>query len=358
MRDHKRFTWILSCLAALGSAVFLPGVEAQPPGPRAMPVEARAATVDTVTEDVTAVGTLRAAESVLIRPEIPGRIEAIRFSEGQAVKQGAELVTLDATEYRAQVAESAATVKLDTLSFERSQGLLKKQLISRQQYDEAVAKLAASRAKLALDEARLSKTVLRAPFDGILGLRKISPGDYVQAGQDIVNLEAVDPVKADFRVPEIHAAKVRTGQAIEISLDAFPGRFFKGTVYAVDPRIEEETRTMMLRARVANPGGELRPGMFARVRLELGRRENAVLVPEESLVPMGKDIFVYRVVDGKAAMTKVQIGQRRDAMVEILQGVNAGDMVVTAGQMKIGDGAPVAVVTAPGQPQEPAAKGG
>lgn len=363
MCDRNVFSWAVLLFVIAVAPAALRGVSAQPPGgpggpPPAMPVEAVAATSGTVILDVTAVGNLRAAESVRIRPEIPGRIAAIRFSEGQAVKRGAELITLDAIEYRAQLAESTAAAKLDALSFERAQELFKKKLISQQQYDEAAAKLAASQAKQALDQARLAKTSLRAPFDGVLGLRQVSPGAYVQPGQDIVNLESIDPIKLDFRISEAHAAQVRAGQKVEITVDAFPGRAFAGTVYAIDPQIDENTRAILLRAHGTNPNGELRPGMFARVRLELERHENAVLVPEQALVPMGKDIFVYRIVDGKAVMTKVDIGQRRNAMVEIVKGVSAGDMVVTAGQMKIRDGAPVAVVGAPTEPQEPLAKGG
>ncbi len=363
MYDRNVFSWAVLLLGIAVVPAAWHGVSAQPPAgpggsPPAVPVEAVAATSGTVILDVAAVGNLRAAESVRIRPEIPGRIAAIRFSEGQAVKQGVELVTLDATEYRAQLAESTAAAKLDALNFERAQELFKKKLISQQQYDEAAAKLAASQAKQALDQARLAKASLRAPFDGMLGLRQVSPGDYVQPGQDIVNLESIDPIKVDLRIPEAHAAQVRAGQKVEITVDAFPGRAFEGTVYALDPRVDENTRTILLRARSTNPNGELRPGMFARVRLELGRHENAVLVPEQALVPMGKDVFVYRVVDGRAVMTKVDIGQRRSAMVEIVKGVSTGDMVVTAGQMKIRDGAPVAVVGTPTEPQEPLATRG
>lgn len=361
--DRNVFFWaaLLFIIAVISAALY--GASAQPPAgsggpPPAVPVEAVTATSGTVTLDVTAVGNLRAAESVRIRPEISGRIAAIRFSEGQAVQRGAELATLDATEYRAQLAESTAAAKLDALSFERAKELFKKKLISQQQYDEAAAKLAASQAKQSLDQARLAKTSLRAPFDGVLGLRQVSPGAYVQPGQDIVNLESIDPIKLDFRIPEAHAAQVRAGQKVEITVDAFPGRAFEATVYAVDPRIDEDTRTVLLRAHSTNPSGELRPGMFARVRLELERHENAVLVPEQALVPMGKDIFVYRIVDGKAAMTKVDIGQRRNAMVEIVKGVSTGDRVVTAGQMKIRDGTPVAVVGVPAEPQKPLATRG
>lgn len=362
MRYRPSLSWLALFLALLlGFPIPSSEVFGQPPGPSgppAMPVEAVAAKTGTISTDITAVGSLRASESVVIRPEITGRIAAIHFDEGQAIQQGAELITLDPDEYRAQLAESMAAVRLDRLNFERSRELLKKKLISQQQYDEAVAKLAASQAKQNLDQARLSKTELRAPFSGILGLRQVSPGDYVQPGQNIVNLEAIDPLKADFRVPETYAAHVHAGSKVQFSVDAFPDRTFEGTVYAISPRIDETTRTLLLRARVPNPKGELRPGMFARVRLELERRDNAVLVPEEALVPMGDDLFVYRIVDGKAVMTKVAIGQRRDAMVEITHGVRAGELVVTAGQMKIGDGAPVMLVGAPGgPPQEPLARG-
>jgi membrane fusion protein (multidrug efflux system) len=298
--------------------------------------------------DAHAIGTLRADESVTIRPEIPGRILEIRFKEGQAVREGDDLITLDPAEYQAQLAESTASTKLTRLNYDRAREMLKKRLVSQQEYDEAMARLQESQARQALDQVRLAKTRLRAPFAGVLGLRKVSPGDYVQVGQDIVNLEAIDTIKLDFRIPEIYLAQVRPGQGVEVQVDAFPDKSFTGEVYAIDSGIDEETRTLQLRARIPNTDRTLRPGMFARANLVLERREDALLVPEQAIVPMGDNKFVFRVENGKAVLIQVEIGQRREGKVEIRTGLARDDVVITAGQMpKVRDGTPVTVVAGP-----------
>jgi len=311
------------------------------PGGFAMPVEVSAVTTGTVTVDVSAVGTLLADESVMVRPEIIGRIETIHFAEGQRAEKGTALVSLDASEYRSQVAQSEAAVKLAQLKFNRTKDLLQKNLSSQQQYDEDAAVLEAAQAKLALDQDRLAKTVIRAPFTGQVGLRMVSPGAMVLPGQDLASLEDIAQLKMDFRIPEIYLPEIKTGLGLTLTSDAFPGQVFKGKVYAIAPSIEESSRSILLRARVANERGLLRPGMFAKVTLRLAQREKALLVPEEALWPMGQELFVYRVVDGKAMLSKIKIGQRLKGQVEVLGGVSAGDTVITAGQMKLRNEAPV-----------------
>lgn len=316
-------------------------------GPPAMPVEVALVAQGTVNVDISAVGTLQANESVTIRPQISGRIETIHFDEGQTVKKGAKLFSLDASEYRAQVAESAATVKLAQLKFNRSQDLLKKNLISQQQYDEDAAKLDEVKAQLALYKDRLSKTEIRAPFSGVSGLRKVSPGDVVQPGQELVNLEDIHLLKLDFRAPEIYLPELRIGLDVTVVTDAFPNEVFTGKVFAIAPRVEEASRSILLRAKISNDRGMLRPGIFAKVQLRLASRENALLIPEEALWPVGRDMFVYRVVDGKALMSKIKIGKRLKGQVEVLEGLNAGDTVITAGQMKLRNEAPVMPINQP-----------
>ena len=175
----------------------------------------------------------------------------------------------------------------------------------------------------------------------MVGLRRVSVGDFVDVGDDIVNLEQIDPLKADFRVAESYLGAVRPGQRIELGVDAFPGQAFTGEVYAIDPLIDEAGRSILLRAKLPNPDHVLRPGLFARVTLVLNEREDAIQVPEQALVPQGQDQFVFKVEDGKAAFTKVTTGIRREGMVEILEGLAPDDEVVTAGQLKIRDGADV-----------------
>ncbi|HLA75482.1 MAG TPA: efflux RND transporter periplasmic adaptor subunit [Gammaproteobacteria bacterium] len=321
------------------------GSGGKPGGP--MPVEVAKVEPGTVTLDISAVGSLRANESVVIRSEIAGRVDAIHFSEGQLVAQGADLLSLDASEFRAQLAESASSVKLNQLNYQRAKDLVGKKLLSQQSYDEAQAKLTQSRANQSLQEARLAKTQLKAPFAGVLGLRQVSPGDYVQPGQDIVNLEDISTLKLDFRVPETYLADIKAGQQVNLQVDAYPNRRFSGKVYAIDPRVDEKTRTLLLRGLIPNPDGLLRPGMFARVSLVLAQRDNALLIPEQALVPKGNTQSVYRIVDGKAVQTNVKIGQRRAGKVEILEGLATHDSVVIGGQMKLQDGMPIQPLVQP-----------
>ncbi len=309
-----------------------------------MPVKAVAARIAPAIDEVGAVGTLRADEAVTIRPEIAGRVVEIRFNEGQAVARGSLLVKLDPAELAAVLASSAAQAQLDKARLERSEDLFKKSFISQQALDEARSNHARAVAKQKEDEAKLAKTEMRAAFAGVAGLRQVSEGQYVAAGTDIARLEKIDQLKVDFRIPESFAGKLKQGQPIKVLLDAYPGDAFSGAVFAIEPAVDEQTRTVLLRARVANAGLKLRPGMFSRVQVQIGVREKAVWVPEAAIVPRGQDSFVFQVVDGKAALTKVQTGARKVGEVEIRQGLSVGDLVVTDGTQKIGPGSAVVLI--------------
>lgn len=358
-----RFFWIAVGIAAIGVTAWVvtrqgPDSAGQPMegGPRAMPVETAPVKVSTVPVEVRTVGTLQANESVIIRSEITGRIIAVRFSEGQWVEEGAALINIDPAEYMAQAEQITAVVQLNELNYQRARQLMQEKLISQQAYDEIDAKWRESRANLDLAKTRLSKTMIRAPFAGRVGLRQVSPGDYLQPGQAIVNLEDIRSIKVDFHVPEIHLPQIKTGLTVNIRVDALPDRLFVGKIYAIDPRIDEATRTILLRASTPNAGGELRPGLFARVSVVLDQRPNAILIPEQAVVPLGDAKFVYRVVDGKAALAQVTIGQRFEGLVEIIEGLGANDTVVTGGQTKLFEGAPVMVINpAAAKPELPAA---
>jgi len=317
----------------------IPPVLAQPP--RALPVESTLVKIATVFEEITSVGTLLAEEQVVIRSEIAGRILAIHFSEGQRVAANQLLITLDPAEYEARLAESQAAVKLNRLSFERTKDLLSKNLASHQTYDEAAAKLDESLARQQVDEISLKKTKIVAPFKGILGLRNLSQGAYIKEGQDLVTLVDKSSVKVDFHISEKFLAKVQAGQTVKVHVDAYPNQDFRGQVYALEPVVDEETRTALVRARIPNDQETLSPGMFARVQLVLEARPNAILVPEQAIVPMGLNSFVFKIVNGKAALTKVTLGQRRTGDVEVREGLGAGDKIITSGHLKLRDGAEV-----------------
>lgn len=333
----------LTSLAADPPAKGAPPATGAPP-PRPMSVEVMQAVIAPVNDEATAVGSLQSNEAVVIRSELAGRIAAIKFQEGKTVAAGDLLFSLDASEYQAQLAQSAASMKLTEMNFNRAKDLREKSLISQQEYDDTSAKLEEARAKLAVDQSRLEKTSIRAPFNGVLGVRSVSPGAYIKPGEDLVMLEDIDPIKVEFRIPETYSNLVKPGQHITLRVDAYPGELFNGEVYVIDTRMDSQTRTMLLRGRIPNSKRNLRPGMFARVALILATRSNALVVPEQAIVPFGSDQFVYRVIDGKAVQTRVETGRRMDGKVEIKNGVNAGDTVITAGQMKIRDGMPVAVL--------------
>lgn len=319
------------------------------PAARTVTVEAAPVTVGTVTRSITAVGTLQSNESVILRPEISGRIDQIHFREGERVEAGALLVSLDASVYRAELAQAEAGLNLSRQNSQRAQELFQRRVGTARTRDEATAALRASEAEVALAKARLDKTRLVAPFSGVLGLRRVSVGDYVNPGQEIVNLENIDPIKVDFRVPEPSLSEIREGQAVEVQVDAFPGETFVGEAYAIDPRIDTSGRSVVIRARLENDDRRLRPGLFARVEVIVERRGDAILVPEQAIVPLQDRTAVFRVVDDKAVLTTVRTGQRRSGEVEIVEGLSRDDVVVTAGQLKIRDGATVAVKAPAGQ---------
>ncbi len=281
--------------------------------PKGLPVKASLVKVGTVTNEVSAVGSLLAEESVIIRPEIDGRLLDLHFQEGQAVSRGAKLVTLDASEVKAQLAAAEAQVRTDKQRLERTKELLDQKFISQDAYDVAKNNYERSIAVKEEIDARLAKTEIHAPFPGIVGLRLVSPGAYLKKGDDVVRLDNIASIKLDFRVPEGYVSQVKVGQQVAIRLDAFPNETFSGRIYAMEPVVDERTRTVLLRARVTNQGFKLKPGMFVRVGLTLDTRQNAILVSEPAIWPQGQDSFVYRVVDGAAVLTKVKLGQRRPA---------------------------------------------
>jgi membrane fusion protein (multidrug efflux system) len=332
--------------------MLIPTAFAEPPAaPKGVPVEVTRVETDLVADEVNTVGTLLPAENVIMRSEIPGRIATIHFSEGQLIDKGKPLVTLDSDEYKAQLDASTAEVKLSELNFERQKDLLSKNAASRQNFDEVQAKLTESRAKQNLDQTHLEKTKIRAPFKGVLGLRNISEGAYIQAGDDLVSLMDVSSMKLDFRVPEKFVGQVKIGQTVKVTVDAYFNKDFSGKIIAIDAGVDEKTRTMLLRARVSNDKNLLYPGMFARVNLTLDERRGALLIPEQAIVPQGQDSFVFKVNGDKVVLTKVKLGQRQAGTVEIIEGLHANDKVVVAGQMKLRDGAPIMAINQAETPQ-------
>jgi membrane fusion protein (multidrug efflux system) len=334
--------WWRSEQATVVLAAAAEQAQARPP----TPVETDVAKTMPVSDEVVVAGELRSNESVNVSTEIDGLISKIHFQEGQPVEQGALLFELDDSIWQAELDQAEAHLALSKSNFERARQLLSRNVGSVATRDEARAELDTARAAVGLAEARLEKTQIRAPFAGVLGLREVSIGEYVTAGKPLVNLENLQPIKVDFRIAERYLPQLQTGQEVEVTVDSLPLRTFPGQVAAIDPKVDPESRSVAVRALTPNDELLLHPGQFARVRLIVDRRNDAVVIAEQALVPQGDKSFVFKVVDNKAVLSAVEVGQRRKGEVEITKGLAAGDVVVTGGHQKIGDGAPVQPIDA------------
>jgi membrane fusion protein (multidrug efflux system) len=316
--------------------------------PRGIPVESIKAEVRSISQKIRAVGTLTSNESVVVTAEIAARVTEIDFAEGRKAGAGQILARLDGSTLTAQRDRARASLNLSQANRERAEILFQEEAISQRERDEAVAQWKLDEASLRLAQAQLEKTVLKAPFDGVLGLRHVSVGEYVQPGQAIVTLDDTDPIKVDFRVPEVYSPDLYTGQTVQVSIDAAPGRTFNGEVYAIEPTVDPVSRSLKIRAKIPNRQGVLRSGMFARIQLVLEEKPQAIMIPEEALLSRGEERFVYRVVDGKVTEAIVRTGLRQPGMVEIVEGLSPGDTVITAGQIKVRPGMPVTLLPASG----------
>jgi membrane fusion protein (multidrug efflux system) len=327
-------------------------------GPAAAGGPARPVTVEVsrvqlmkLTDDAQAVGSLRSRQGVMLRPEVSGRITQLNFRDGERVRKGQLLVQLDDQLPQAQVKQSQAELSIAQANHKRNQELLAQNFVSQRSLDESAANLEVAQAKLALAQATAARLKIVAPFDGIAGIRNVNVGDYLKDGTDIVNLEDIDTVYVDYRLPERYQTQVRPGQKAQVELDALPGRRFEAQVKAVDPLIDANGRSIGVRASIVNQKLLLRPGMFARVTTVFGVREQARVIPEEAIVPQGGRQFVIRLVPGAepdslvSQRVEVKVGIRRPGQVEIVEGLKAGDTVVTAGQQRLPrDGSPVKVL--------------
>ncbi len=326
-----------------------------PPGgaPPPMAVETVVVALEPLHTGVSTVGTLRADESVVMRPEINGRLVQIHFQEGQRVHKGEPLFTLDAAVAQAAFSEAQANLASAKRVHERASDLGARQLLSQSEQDAALVGLSVAQARLASARAQLDKTVLVTPFDGVIGLREVSVGEVLSPGQALVNLVRLDPMQVDFSLPESELARVAVGQPVTVVVDALDGLSVKGEVTAIEPVIDINTRSAQLRASVANPDYTLRPGLFARVTLGVGDvAATAIVLPEQALLQQGDTRFVYLVREGKAVRADVTTGQRLPGRVAITSGLKPGDEVITAGQGKpmMFEGAAVFVP----EPEDPA----
>lgn len=323
---------------------------------------ARVETVD-ITDDAQAVGSLRSRQSVMLKPEVSGRVTRLNFRDGERVHKGQLLVQLDDQLPQAQLEQARAELSIAQANHKRNQELVAQNFISKRSVDESAANLQVAEAKLSLARATAARLRILAPFDGIAGIRNVNVGDYLKDGAEIVNIEDMEAIFVDFRLPERFQTKAQRGQDALVEVDALPGRKYRALVQAIDPLVDANGRSIGIRGCIDNRSLQLRPGMFARITAVFGERGNARVIPEEAIVPQGSRQFVFRLVEGPDQDTKiaqrveVKVGIRRPGSVEITEGLQAGDIVVTAGQQRIQkDGMPVRVLdlNRPAGPVSPA----
>jgi membrane fusion protein (multidrug efflux system) len=348
-------------------------------------VDASRAVVERIDISLDAVGSLEAAEDVLISAEVAGRVEEICFEEGMTVERGTVLVRIDGETIRlereqsqkrlermkaglqrmeAEIRRAQAQAENAKSNFDRKQELYDQgattkatYLDAKTTYDSSLAQLdeaeaaleetkrsiVESEAGLKIVEKRLDDTAVKAPFDGILGERFVGPGDYVDVAGGLVRLVAVDPLKAWFTVPERYRGRILLDQEVSLAVEAWPGRSFKGKVIYIAPSLDTETRSVKVKAVVDNEEGLLQPGFFVSVRLILNVKPEAVVIPEEAVIPRGDRFFLYKVKEEKASLAEIELGQRLAGKVEVLDGIEVGETVITAGHQRVTDGYPVRI---------------
>ena len=323
-----------------------------PPGGGVRPaVEVAKVETTRLVDETQSVGSLRSRQGVMIKPEVGGRITQLNFLDGDRVRKGQLLVQLDDQLPAAQIKQAEAELAIAKSNFNRNRELVEQNFISRRTVDESAANLQVAEAKLALAHATAARLRIVAPFDGMVGIRQVNLGDYLKDGAEVVNLEDIDAIFVDYRLPERFQAKVRRGQTAQVDIDALPGRKFQAVVQAIDPLIDANGRSLGVRACIDNRRLQLRPGMFARVSTIFGAREKALVVPEEAIVPQGPRVFVIKLVDGPEGKVtqrvEVKLGLRSPGKVEVLEGIGADDTVVVAGQQRLQkDGMSVRVIEA------------
>ena len=293
-------------------------------------------------DEIQALGTARANESIDIRPRIPSLIERVIFVEGQHVEQGDLLVELENNEIVAGLALARASLSESQSLYDRSKSLADTQAISASNLDELLAQVRVDEAQVEAAKARLDNTVIRAPFSGRIGLRRVSPGSFVSNSTIITTLDDVSKIKLDFSVPETFLTVLSDGMAIIAHSLVYPDRVFKGTVTSIDTRLDPVSRAVQVRAIIPNEGGLLKPGMFMSVDLQRDRGD-VLVAPEQAIVPEGSIQYVFVVADGVAEKRPVRLGRRIPGFVVIGDGLSEGEAIITEGTHKVRDGSKVEV---------------
>ena len=307
-----------------------------------MPVDVDSARRGSVVDAVRATGRIEAVQAVELRPDEQGRITGLLFQEGQAVTAGTPLVRIDDAMLRAHAERATADRDLARQQLERVQRLRAENAASPADLERGEAAARSAEAALAVLQLQIERSIVRAPFAGIVGQRFVSAGDYVTTATPLLTLQTMDPQRAVIEVPERHAASLKRGQAVEFTVAAQPGRVFRAVVDFIDPVVQPTSRTIVVKARAPNPGRLLKAGMFIEARLATATRAGAIVVPEDAVQPLRTANVIWAVADGKASRRVVQLGTRSQGFVEVLSGVHAGEQVVVGGLERMAEGMPVA----------------
>lgn len=308
-------------------------------------VEAIAITGSDHQEQTSATGSLISIPGIVVKPEISGRITKIYFKSGDTVTIGTPLIEINTDVIKAHLADAVAQSSLAKAQFGRATELYKTKDISKDAFERAKANIVSAQAKVENMQAQLRQANIVAPFAGKLGLSQVSVGDYVNAGQSVlVNLQSMDPLSVDFSIPENYLSKVAIGQTVLLRTDAYPKEVFTGKVEAIESLINQKNRTLSVRASVPNKDGRLLPGAFVETTLQLSKQQKVIMVPQTAVVYSPAGNYVFKIVNNKAQKAPVTIGERDSNNIVIRSGINLNDTIITAGQLKIGDGSPVIVV--------------
>jgi len=301
---------------------------------------------------ISVIGTMEAVHGVTVSADLPGTVAKINFESGKAVQAGDILVELDTRQEHAQLASLQAQHELSNLNYDRAKNLANAGVVSRQDYDRANADQRQTEANVAEVKATIDRKIIRAPFSGILGIRKVNLGQYLAAGAPVVSLQSLDPIYADFGVPQEAALRVQVGRQVVITSEDVPGRVFHGKVTALDSLIDQTTRNIQVQATLPNPGAKLRPGMFVQVAATSGEPQSFITLPASAIsyAPYGDSVFIITDMKDPKGQTYrgvrqqfVKVGSSRGDQVAVLSGVKPGEEVVTSGVFKLRNGAAVQV---------------
>jgi len=302
-----------------------------------VPVDAYIVRYKKLQDRIITTGTILANEDIELKSEISGKISKILFKEGSSVRKGDLLVKINDDELQAQLLKTNYGKTLMEQREFRQKKMLEKEAISQEEYDIALNELNTIQAELQLIKAQIEKTEIRAPFNGIIGLRSISEGSYVTPASTIATLQNINPVKIDFSVPEKYFNTVKSGNIINFRIQG-SNKLYTGRVYAVEPKINLATRTLQVRAISQNERSEIFPGSFAEIDIILAEKDNAILLPSESVVPDLEGKKVFKITNGKTVPVPVETGIRQEKEVEVVKGISAGDTIVTSGVMQLKPG--------------------